>query len=111
MSWPEQEYFTGCDHFLDDAPRGNAIAQTAEDYDRMFNASQIMNMMLNEAYYTYWKNDELIFTEDCYNTIAQLASYPTSVQAAIEYRIKYTGTMKIPWNGKSVTTRSMFSMQ
>ena len=66
--------FTGCDHFLDDAPRGNAIAQTAEDYDRMFNASQIMNMMLNEAYYTYWKNDELIFTEDCYNTIAQLAS-------------------------------------
>ena len=78
--------FTGCDHFLDDAPRGNAIAQTAEDYDRMFNASQIMNMMLNEAYYTYWKNDELIFTEDCYNTIAQLASYPTSVQAAIEYR-------------------------
>ena len=78
--------FTGCDHFLDDAPRGNAIAQTAEDYDRMFNASQIMNMMLNEAYYTYWKNHELIFTEDCYNTIAQLASYPTSVQAAIEYR-------------------------
>ena len=53
--------FTGCDHFLDDAPRGNAIAQTAEDYDRMFNASQIMNMMLNEAYYTSVKISSSFF--------------------------------------------------
>lgn len=79
---------SSCDDFLDEAPRGNAIASTVEDYDMMFNGSQIMNLLLFEQYYTYWKNDELIFTPDCYNTIAQACSYPTSVEAAIEYRDK-----------------------
>ena len=27
--------FSGCDHFLDEAPRGNAIAETVEDYDKI----------------------------------------------------------------------------
>ena len=78
--------FSGCDHFLDEAPRGNAIAETVEDYDKMFNASTIMNMSIADSYYAYWKNDELIFTEDCYSTVVQLTNYPTSIKAAIEYQ-------------------------
>ena len=78
--------FSGCDHFLDEAPRGNAIAETVEDYDKMFNASTIMNMSIADSYYAYWKNDELIFTEDCYSTVVQMTSYPTSIKAAIEYQ-------------------------
>ena len=40
---------SGCDHFLDEAPRGNAIAETVEDYDKMFNASTIMNMSIADS--------------------------------------------------------------
>ena len=77
---------SGCDHFLDEAPRGNAIAETVEDYDKMFNASTIMNMSIADSYYAYWKNDEQIITENCYSTVVQITSYPTSIKAAIEYQ-------------------------
>ena len=80
--------FSGCDHFLDEAPRGNAIATTVDDYNKMFNGSQLMNMLIFDNYYACWKTDELLFTDDCYSTINQTVSFPTSVQAAIEYRDK-----------------------
>ncbi len=80
--------FTGCDDFLDESPRGNAIAETTDDYDKIFNASQGFNLLLVEQYYALWKSDDLIFTDDCYNTIAMAGSFPTSVQAAIEYQDK-----------------------
>ena len=100
--------FSGCDHFLDEAPRGNAIAETVEDYDKMFNASTIMNMSIADSYYAYWKNDELIFTEDCYSTVVQLTNYPTSIKLPSSISIIFIGRMKILWNGKSVTIRSYF---
>ncbi len=77
-----------CNSFLDEAPRGNAIAQTVDDYDAMFDGSQNFNMMLGEQYYALWKSDDLIFTDGCLNTIAMSSSFPTSVQAAIEYADK-----------------------
>lgn len=78
----------GCDDFLDESPRGNAIAETTEEYEKLFNDSQGFNMYLAEQYYALWKSDDLIFTDDCYNTIAMASSFPTSIQAAIEYKDK-----------------------
>lgn len=79
---------TGCSDFLDEAPRGEAIAKTATDYDKLFNDSQGFNLGLWEQYYPLWKSDDLIFTEGSYQTIDQVGSYPTSVKAAIEFQDK-----------------------
>lgn len=78
----------GCNDFLDEAPRGNAIASKTEDYDKLFNDAQGFNMLLSEQYYALWKSDDLIFNDDCMNTIAMAGGFPTSVQAAIEFKDK-----------------------
>lgn len=79
---------TSCNDFLDDAPRGNKIAETIEDYDKLFNDSQGFNMVFWEQYYTLWRSDDLLFTEENYESIAMSSDYPTSVQAAIQYEDK-----------------------
>lgn len=79
---------TSCNDFLDESPRGNAIAETTDDYEKMFNESQGFNLQLAEQYYALWKSDDLIFTDDCYNTISMASNFPTSVEAAIEYQDK-----------------------
>lgn len=80
--------FSGCNDFLDEAPRGNAIAETVDDYEKMFNGSQNFNMLFFEQYYALWKSDDLIFTEGSLNTISMASSFPTSVEAAIKYEDK-----------------------
>ena len=79
---------TGCSDFLDEAPRGNAIATTTDDYDKMFNASQNFNLLMFDQFYAQWKSDDLIFTDGSIATITSATSFPTSVQAAIKYEDK-----------------------
>lgn len=86
LLFPVMLLCTGCDDFLDESPRGNAIAETTEEYEQLFNDSQGFNMLFAEQYYTLWKSDDLIFTDDCFNSIAMASSFPSSVQAAIEYK-------------------------
>lgn len=53
---------TGCDSFLDDQPRGNAIAETTDNYNGMFNTTDFMNMAVED--YTMLLNDDILFTEE-----------------------------------------------
>lgn len=77
-----------CDNFLDKQPRGNAIAETTEHYNGLFNDVTFMNLSLGVAYYSYWKSDEIIFTPDCYTYLAGFASYPQSITNAFQYQEK-----------------------
>lgn len=76
-----------CDSFLDEAPRGKAIAATVNEYNGMFNTTSFMNISLRNDYYAYWKSDEWVFTPECYTAIAQ-TSYPSSIENAIQYKDK-----------------------
>lgn len=77
---------SSCNSFLDEAPRGNSIAQTVDDYDAMFDGSQNFNMQFFEQYYALWRSDDLIFTDGSLSTIAMCSSFPTSVENAIQFK-------------------------
>lgn len=77
-----------CDNFLDKQPRGNAIAESTEHYNGLFNNVQLMNLSFSESYYSYWKSDEIIFTPRCYTDLAGFSSYPQSIANAFQYREK-----------------------
>jgi len=80
--------FTSCDNFLDEAPRGKAIAQSVDEYNGMFNTTGFMNISLESQYYQLFKSDELIFTPECYDAINYMTTYPTSVINALQYKTK-----------------------
>lgn len=76
-----------CDSFLDEQPRGYAIAETTNDYNSMFNAQPLMNMACED--YTHWLNDDIQFSEEYVNSINDLFSYtnfdPESILQAFHY--------------------------
>lgn len=61
-----------CDSFLDEQPRGQAIAETIDQFDGLFNDSQFMNMDMED--YTYWLNDDLLLDEACVNQLTDAFS-------------------------------------
>ena len=84
-------FITGCDDFLDEAPRGNAIAETVDDYDMMFNAgqgNQIFNMQFFDQYYAQWKSDDMVYTDGSITSIGLTCTFPTTVESAIKYEDK-----------------------
>lgn len=78
--------FAGCDSFLDDQPRGYAIAETTDDYDGMFNTIEFMNM--NMADYTFWLSDDIQLTPECITNLpSTVYDYkPNSILRAFQYK-------------------------
>lgn len=54
---------SSCESFLDDQPRGNAIAETTEHYNGLFNSTQFMNFSV--ADYSMWAHPFVKITEQC----------------------------------------------
>lgn len=82
---------TSCDDFLDEAPRGNAIAETVDDFDMMFNAgqgNQIFNMLFFDQYYAQWKSDDMVYTSGSITSINLTCSFPSTIESAIKYEDK-----------------------
>lgn len=91
---------SGCNDFLDEAPRGYTIPTNTEDYNKLLNDGQMNNMRFFDAYYAAWKSDELVYSDGAIETLSMLSSFPTSIQAAAElrsdiYRADQTST---EWN-------------
>ena len=75
-----------CDSFLDDQPRGNAIAEKTDEYDGMFNTTFFMNMSMTD--YTHWLNDDILLTQDCITNFPTTLGYyfnVNSVERAFRY--------------------------
>jgi hypothetical protein len=64
---------TGCESFLDDQPRGNAIAQTTDNYNGMFNTIEFMNMKMED--YTHFFIDDIQLTPD------NISQFPVTVSS------------------------------
>lgn len=64
---------TACDDFLDEQPRGNAIADTTDDYNAMFNATQFMNIAVPD--YTKWLNPDITHTTTTLQNLDTQAIY------------------------------------
>ncbi len=76
---------TSCEKFLDVQPRGNAIAETTEHYNGLFNSLSLMNFVLDYNDYSYWKNDEVVLTGESFDNISYSAENPQSILRAYEY--------------------------
>lgn len=59
-----------CDSFLDDQPRGKAIAETTDQYEGMFQTIQFMNM--NMVDYTTWLNDDIRLNQKCMDQLPSM---------------------------------------
>ncbi|MCD7941570.1 MAG: RagB/SusD family nutrient uptake outer membrane protein, partial [Bacteroides intestinalis] len=68
---------SSCDSFLDDQPRGNAIAETTDHYNGLFNTITFMNMTM--ADYTHWLIDQIQLTPEC------IANFPTTITNHDQY--------------------------
>lgn len=77
---------SGCDSFLDEAPRGKAIATSVNEYNGMFNTTLFMNLSLSHDYYAFWRSDDLIFTPDCYSQLDMNTFYGSSIKNAFQYK-------------------------
>lgn len=78
---------SGCDSFLDDQPRGNAIAETTDQYDGLFNTTDFMNLDMMD--YTHWFNDQILIDEECANNLTSTLFYikgPEAVERAWRYQ-------------------------
>lgn len=62
---------TGCDSFLDDQPRGKAIAETTDEYNGMFNTIEFMNLSM--ADYNHWLNDDIRMTPELFSQVSSWA--------------------------------------
>ncbi|MBP3827794.1 MAG: RagB/SusD family nutrient uptake outer membrane protein [Prevotella sp.] len=79
---------SSCDDFLDKTPRGNAIADSADEYEAILNGSQNFNLLFFDQYYALWKSDDLIYTQGSLKTINSLGGFPSSIEDAIKYQDK-----------------------
>lgn len=77
---------SSCDSFLDEAPRGKAIATSVNEYNGMFNTTLFMNLSLSHDYYAFWRSDDLIFTPDCYSQLDMNTFYGSSIKNAFQYK-------------------------
>ncbi|MBR1464434.1 MAG: RagB/SusD family nutrient uptake outer membrane protein [Prevotella sp.] len=82
---------TGCNDFLDEQPRGSAIAETTDDYNGLFNATQMMNMLY--ADYTKWLNPDIVHTATTLQNLNVQSTYNMtgnttySISSANAYRL------------------------
>ncbi len=74
-----------CDSFLDDQPRGKAIAETTDQYDGMFQTTEFMNMSMTD--YTMWLSDDIYLTSDCIDRLNSTfySCKPSSILHAFHY--------------------------
>ena len=79
---------TGCDDYLGEAPRGNAVAETTDDYEALLNASSIAELYFMSSYYNYWKSDEIIFTENTLSSLTGNLQQPATLYNAFKYQDK-----------------------
>ena len=49
--------FISCEDFLDEQPRGKAIAEKLEHYEGLFNSGALSSLSLDTDNYYFWKND------------------------------------------------------
>ncbi len=75
-----------CTDFLDVQPRGQSIAYTVEHYDGLLNYYNFMNFTLSENDYAYWKNDEIVVDEKCYDAICTYSLNPQSILCAYQFQ-------------------------
>lgn len=74
-----------CDSFLDDQPRGKAIAETTDQYNGMFQTTEFMNMSMTD--YTTWLSDDIELTPECVDQLSSMfwSSKPSSIMHAFRY--------------------------
>lgn len=90
---------SSCDSFLDEAPRGKAIATSVNEYNGMFNTTLFMNLSLSHDYYAFWRSDDLIFTPDCYSQLDMNTFYGSSIKMRSNTNRKYTVATRKVRNG------------
>lgn len=76
-------FATSCEDFLDDQPRGYAIAQTTGEFEGMFNTSDLMHF--GTVDYTLWMNDDRQLDETMDAALSRWYSNPQSIHRAYVY--------------------------
>ncbi len=71
-----------CDSFLDEQPRGIAIAEKTEHYNGMFNTNDFMNFQHED--YAYWLNDFILLPEECQEGLFSGTSMYDNAESIIE---------------------------
>ena len=78
--------FISCEDFLDEQPRGKAIAEKLEHYEGLFNSGALSSLSLDTDNYYFWKNDEFILDEKSISDLERgLSKYSTSVLNTFRY--------------------------
>lgn len=74
-----------CNSFLDDQPRGKAIAETTDQYNGMFQTTEFMNLSITD--YTLWMSGDIRFTPEAINSLSSTASNsrPESIMRAFRF--------------------------
>lgn len=78
---------SGCNDFLDEQPRGMAIAEDVSVFDGMFNTADLMNMNVS-LYYPYALSDEIIWTESESDVQLMASTYGNTMFNAYQYKDK-----------------------
>ena len=61
-----------CNSFLDDQPRGKAIAETTDQYNGMFQTTEFMNLSMTD--YTLWLSGDIRLTPASISSLSSTAS-------------------------------------
>lgn len=78
---------TSCESFLDDQPRGYAIAKTIDEYNGLFNSTFFMNMMSED--YTMFLTDDIFMDEATLSAASDFITYGRQESFERAYRYEH----------------------